>query len=52
MRWYVAYALSTHQLEEMMQEYGVAVDHSTVNRWVLKYAPQLEAAFHYFDHAD
>jgi transposase-like protein len=29
-----------------MQEYGVSVDHATVNRWVLKYSPQLEAAFH------
>jgi putative transposase len=45
-RWYVAYPLSYRQLEEMMQERGVAVDHSTINRWVLKYAPQLEAAFH------
>jgi putative transposase len=45
-RWYVAYPLSYRQLEEMMQERGVAVDHSTINRWVLRYAPQLEAAFH------
>jgi putative transposase len=30
----------------MMQERGVAVDHSTINRWVLKYSPQLEAVFH------
>jgi transposase-like protein len=26
----------------MMQERGVAVDHSTINRWVLKYAPELD----------
>jgi putative transposase len=45
-RWYVAYPLSYRQLEEMMRERGVAVDHSTINRWVLKYAPQLETAFH------
>ena len=45
-RWYVAYPLSTRNLEEMMAERGVAVDHSTVNRWVIKYSPQLEAAFH------
>ena len=25
---------------------GVLVDHATVNRWVLQYSPQLEAAFH------
>ena len=29
-----------------MQERGVTVDHATVNRWILKYAPQREAAFH------
>jgi putative transposase len=45
-RWYVAYPLSYRQLEEMMQERGVSIDHSTIDRWVLKYAPQLEAAFH------
>jgi putative transposase len=45
-RWYVAYPLSYRQLEEMMQERGVAVDHSTINHWVLKYSAQLEEAFH------
>jgi putative transposase len=45
-RWYLAYPLSYRQIEELMQERGVAVDHATINRWVLKYAPQLEAAFH------
>lgn len=44
-RWYVAYALSYRQVEEMMQERGVEVDHSTVHRWVLKYVPLLEKAF-------
>ena len=33
------------QLEEMMGERGVAVDHSTLNRWVIKYAPEFEKAF-------
>ena len=33
-RWYVAYSLSLRNLEEMMAERGIAVDHSTVNRWV------------------
>jgi putative transposase len=45
-RWSVAYPLSTRQVEELMQERGASVDHSTVNRWVGKYSPQLEAAFH------
>jgi transposase-like protein len=29
-------------LEEMMGERGVAVDHATRNRWVIKYAPEVE----------
>jgi len=45
-RWYLAYPLSYRQLEEIMQEPGIAGDHSTVNLWVLKYAPQLTEAFH------
>src|SRR5215468_5231992 len=44
-RWYVAYPISYRQLEEMMDESGVEVDHATLNRWVLKYVPQLEQAF-------
>ena len=36
-RWYVVYPLSYRQIEEMMGERGVEVDHSTVHRWVLKY---------------
>lgn len=44
-RWYVAYPISYRQLEEMMKERGVEVDHSNLNRWVLKYAPALESSF-------
>jgi putative transposase len=46
-RWYLAYPLSYRQVEELMEERGVSVDHATINRWVLKYSPQLEAAFHH-----
>jgi IS6 family transposase len=42
MRWYCRYSLSYRDLEEMMQERGMEVDHSTINRWVLKYAPELD----------
>ncbi len=35
-------ALSYRNLEEMMQERGIKVNHATINRWVLKYAPQLD----------
>lgn len=41
----LAYALSYRDIEEMMQERGFSVDHSTINRWVLHYSPQREAAF-------
>ena len=44
-RWYVAYPISYRQLEEMMQERGVSVDHSTLNRWVIKYAPAVDRQF-------
>jgi putative transposase len=44
-RWYVAYPISYRQLEEMMGERGVTVDHSTLNRWVIKYAPEFEKQF-------
>src|SRR4028119_1992398 len=41
-RWYCRYSVSYRNLEEMMQERGVELDHSTINRWVLKYAPELD----------
>ncbi|TFG60703.1 MAG: IS6 family transposase [Nitrospirales bacterium] len=44
-RWYLAYALSHRDIEEMMAERGFSVDHSTIHRWVLHYSLQLEAAF-------
>jgi transposase-like protein len=39
------YALSYRDIEEMMAERDFSLDHSTINRWVLHYSPQLEAAF-------
>jgi putative transposase len=44
-RWYVACPMSYRQLEEMMEERGVEVDQSTLNRWVLKYVPLLDKQF-------
>ncbi|OWY60824.1 IS6 family transposase [cyanobacterium TDX16] len=41
-RWYCLYPISYRQLEEMMCERGVEVDHSTLSRWVQKYAPELD----------
>ncbi len=45
-RWYLAYPLSTRHVEELMEERGVNVDHATINRWVVKYSPQLEEEVH------
>lgn len=45
MRSYVAYPLSLRNLEEMMSERGILVDHSTVHRWALKLLPVLEKLF-------
>ena len=45
-RWYVAYPLSTRDIEELMEERGVELDHATITRWVIKYSPLLEEAFH------
>ena len=47
-RWSYRYALSYRDLEEMMAERGVAVDHSTINHWVLKFAPELDKRIHQF----
>jgi putative transposase len=46
MRWYAAYPLSLRNLEEMMAERGVLVDHATVHRWALKMLPVLAKVFH------
>ena len=44
-RWYAAYPLSYRHLEEMMQERGVFVDHSSINRWAIRFLPLLEKVF-------
>jgi IS6 family transposase len=40
-RWYCRYQLSYRDVEEMMRERGLEVDHSTVFRWVQRYAPEI-----------
>lgn len=42
LRWYLRYSLSYRDLEEMMAERGLSVDHTTIYRWVQHYAPILE----------
>lgn len=41
-RWYCRYALSYRDLEEMMLERGIKVDHTTIFRWVQAYAPEMD----------
>lgn len=41
-RWYLRYSLSYRDLEEMMAERGLSVDHTTIYRWVQQYSPILE----------
>ncbi len=40
-RWYCRFQLSYRDLEEMMRERGLEVDHTTVWRWVMRYAPEI-----------
>jgi IS6 family transposase len=41
-RWYCRYHLSYRDLEEMMSERGLSVDHTTIFRWVQRYAPEID----------
>src|SRR5512142_3174816 len=40
-RWYLRFSLSFRNLEEMMAERNLSVDHVTIWRWVQRYAPEL-----------
>ena len=42
-RYYVCYKLSYRDIEELFAKRGVDVDHATINRWVIKFAPLIEA---------
>jgi transposase, IS6 family len=41
-RWYLRYSLSYRDLEEILLERGLHVDHTTIYRWVQRYAPELQ----------
>ncbi|TXL23770.1 IS6 family transposase, partial [Methylococcaceae bacterium HT2] len=43
---YVRYGVSYRDLEEIMEERGVAVDHATLNRWVIRYSPDIAVKAH------
>src|SRR5262249_57448461 len=40
-RWYCRFSLSLRDLEELMAERGLAVDHTTIGRWVQRYGPEV-----------
>jgi IS6 family transposase len=42
-QWYLRYALSYRDVEELLRECGVGVDHTTVFRWVRRYAWPLDS---------
>ena len=44
-RWYLAYNLSLRDLEEMMSERGISVDHTIIHRWTVHYGPLLLEQF-------
>ncbi|TCM23698.1 hypothetical protein EDF59_15512 [Novosphingobium sp. ST904] len=44
-RWYLSYGLSLRDLEEMIAERGIRVDHSTIHRWVLHFSAELLEPF-------
>ena len=41
-RWYLRYSLSFRDVEELLSERGLEVDHTTIWRWVQRYGPELE----------
>jgi putative transposase len=45
LRYYLAYKLSYREIEAIFAERNIHFDHSTLNRWVIKYSPPLEANF-------
>jgi hypothetical protein len=46
--WYLRYPLSYRDIEELFLERSLEVDHSTLNRWVLAYAPLIEKRLRQF----
>tara|TARA_Y100001968_G_scaffold193232_1_gene177210 strand:- start:308 stop:664 length:357 start_codon:yes stop_codon:yes gene_type:complete len=47
-RWYCRYGISYRDLAEMLAERGIDVDHTTIYRWVQRYAPEMEKRLRWF----
>ena len=43
-RWYLRFGLSYRDVEELLAERGVEVDHVTIYRWVQRFTPLLTEA--------
>jgi len=50
-RWYLRYGLSYRDVEELLAERGIEVDHVTVYRWVQRFTPLLADAARFAPHA-
>ena len=50
-RWYLHYKLSFRDLVEMMAERGLSIAHTTIMRWVQRYAPEFEKRWNRFSTA-
>lgn len=40
-RWYLKYQISLRDVEEMLAERGLVIDHTTIHRWVIRYSPEI-----------
>jgi IS6 family transposase len=49
-RWYLRFGLSYRDVEELLAERGIEVDHVTVHRWVQRFAPLLADAARFGRH--
>ncbi|ENU68019.1 IS6-like element IS1008 family transposase [Acinetobacter baumannii] len=47
-RWYCKYGISYRELQEMLAERGMNVDHTTIYRWVQRYAPEMEKRLRWY----
>jgi DDE domain len=47
-RWYISYRLSCRDLVELMADRGIAVSHTTIMRWVIRYVPEFEKRWNRF----
>ena len=47
-RWYLRYKLSFRDLVEMMAERGLSLAHTTIMRWIQRYAPEFEKRWNRF----